>query len=207
MVPEHVWPQGLALLGFRRRTLEAGIAPDQSRLLAIVKLFQYNQCRVLLISTCTGDPYQGNVMGEFRDFLRREYEQDETAWLENMAKLIEEGRTDELDVDNLHDYLLEMARSDRRQVHSRLGVLISHLLKQSGSLGQVASWQRTIVTRREELGELLQSGVLRNYALADLERAYQYGLRLALSEMGDVNPPFPTTCPWSLEQILGLPGT
>ena len=49
--------------------------------------------------------------------LARLYEIDEIAWLEEMCRLIEERRYDELDYKNLSEYLTEMARRDRREVH------------------------------------------------------------------------------------------
>ncbi|MGQ0591183.1 MAG: DUF29 family protein [Gammaproteobacteria bacterium] len=54
------------------------------------------------------------------------YEHDETAWLETMAELIRLGRLDEIDYPNLAEYLADMARRDRREVESRLTVLIVH---------------------------------------------------------------------------------
>src|SRR3954454_5279931 len=64
-----------------------------------------------------------------RDRLTALYERDETAWLEVMAELIRDGRFGELDYENLGEYLADMARRDRREVESRLAVLIAHLLK------------------------------------------------------------------------------
>src|SRR5260370_1122323 len=57
------------------------------------------------------------------------YERDETAWLEAMSELIRLGRLDEVDYPNLAEYLADMARRDRREVESRLTVLIAHALK------------------------------------------------------------------------------
>src|SRR5437762_265465 len=57
------------------------------------------------------------------------YERDETAWLEAMADLIRTGRLDEVDYPNLAEYLADMARRDRREVDSRLVVLLAHVLK------------------------------------------------------------------------------
>ena len=57
------------------------------------------------------------------------YEADETAWLDRMAELIRERRYEELDYSHLQEYLTDMANRDRREVESRLRVLLSHLLK------------------------------------------------------------------------------
>lgn len=57
------------------------------------------------------------------------YEADETAWLERTADLVRTGRFDQLDAGTLAEYLTDMAKRDRREVFSRLVVLLSHLLK------------------------------------------------------------------------------
>src|SRR5437667_12763961 len=57
------------------------------------------------------------------------YERDETAWLEVMSALAASGRFAEMDYRHLSEYLADMARRDRREVFSRLVVLLSHLLK------------------------------------------------------------------------------
>jgi hypothetical protein len=57
------------------------------------------------------------------------FEQDETAWLEIMADLVSKKRFKEIDHRNLSEYLTDMAIRDRREVKSRLVMLLSHLLK------------------------------------------------------------------------------
>ena len=46
------------------------------------------------------------------------YEQDETAWLDIMSKLVAQGRFEELDCGHLSEYLADMAKRDRREVFS-----------------------------------------------------------------------------------------
>jgi len=48
--------------------------------------------------------------------LARLYEADETAWLEQMSKLVGQRRYGELDYKHLSEYLLDMAKRDRREV-------------------------------------------------------------------------------------------
>ena len=57
------------------------------------------------------------------------YESDETAWLEQMANLAAAGRSTELDLINLSEFLAAMAKRDRREVLSRLILLLAHALK------------------------------------------------------------------------------
>src|SRR5206468_4302852 len=98
------------------------------------------------------------------------YEQDETAWLEKTAELIAQRRYAELDHDNLSGYLTDMARRDKREVFSRLILLLTHLLKWDHQPDQRSnSWRGTILAQRRELRLLLESGTLRRYAGEVLE--------------------------------------
>ena len=107
------------------------------------------------------------------------YESDETAWLELTAELIRAGRLNELDYPHLSEYLTDMARRDRREVLSRLTVLIAHLLKWTyQSERRSNGWRTTIVTQRQELDGLLESGVLRNHAVEVLPKAYAYAMEV-----------------------------
>jgi Domain of unknown function DUF29 len=90
------------------------------------------------------------------------YEQDETAWLEIMAGLIAKKRFAELDHRHLSEYLTDMAKRDRREVMSRLVILMSHRLKwQFQPEGQSASWRGIIREQRLQLQLLLESATLR----------------------------------------------
>ena len=53
---------------------------------------------------------------------------DEVAWLEQSASLIRQGQLSRLDVAHLAEYLEDMAKNERREVRSRLVVLLAHLL-------------------------------------------------------------------------------
>jgi hypothetical protein len=57
------------------------------------------------------------------------YEQDETAWLEQTANLVAQQLFGEIDHEHLSQCLSDMARRDKREVSSRLVILISYLLK------------------------------------------------------------------------------
>ncbi len=131
------------------------------------------------------------------------YERDETAWLEAMAQLIRLGRLDEVDYPNLAEYLADMARRDRREVESRLTLMITHALKWAHQPDRRSgSWRGTIVEQRQELEGLVSRGVLRNHAEAVLADAYQKAVERAAAETGLPAETFPLTCPYSLEQLV-----
>jgi hypothetical protein len=131
------------------------------------------------------------------------YEADETAWLEAMSELIEQGRFEELDYDHLSEYLLDMAKRDRREVISRLVVLIKHILKWTyQSKKRTRSWRSTIITQQQELHDLLSGGVLRQHAESNLRLAYSRAVTRAALETNLPRDTFPPGCPFSLDQLL-----
>ena len=131
------------------------------------------------------------------------YEQDETAWLEAMAELIRLGRLDEVDYPNLAEYLADMARRDRREVESRLTVLIAHALKGAHQAERRSGgWKGTIVEQRQELEGLVSRGVLRNHAEAVLADVYRKAVERAAAETGLAAEAFPIACPYTLDQLL-----
>ena len=131
------------------------------------------------------------------------YESDETAWLELMASHAEAGRYEELDLPNLSEFLSSMAKRDRREVLSRLVVLLVHLLKwEKQSERRSGSWHATILEQRRELNNLLESGMLQEHAHAIFSAAYKSARKEAAAETGLAQDTFPADSPWDLEAIL-----
>lgn len=131
------------------------------------------------------------------------YEQDETAWLEAMSNLAAARRFAEMDHLNLSEYLADMAERDRREVSSRLVVLLTHLLRWEHQPEiRSGSWRGTVLEQRRELRKLLESGTLYNHALAVLAEAYEDALKQAAAETGLPRGAFPAECGWDLESLL-----
>jgi hypothetical protein len=131
------------------------------------------------------------------------YEQDETAWLEAMAELAAQGRLSEMDHPHLSEYLADMAKRDRREVFSRLVVLLAHLLKWDRQPDRRSgSWRGTIREQRRELRQLLESATLRNHAEAVFTEAYAEARRQAADETELAVETFPEECGWTLDTTL-----
>lgn len=129
---------------------------------------------------------------------------DETAWLELTAQLVAEGSWGQIDRVNLSEYLTDMAKRDRREVMSRLVVLLTHLLKWNHQSDQrTGSWQATIDLQRLDLGDLLDSRTLFNHAQDVLPKAYERATSQTAKETGLSAKDFPTTCPFTLDGLLG----
>ncbi len=135
------------------------------------------------------------------------YEADETAWLDQTAELIRSGRLDQLDTANLAEYLTDMAKRDRREVFSRLVILLVHLLKWHHQPDRRSgSWQGTILEQQRELRQLLESGSLHNHAVAILAEAYADARKQAAAETDLPRSAFAEECPWDLEAALADQG-
>lgn len=133
------------------------------------------------------------------------YAEDETAWLEAMAALVRRRDLAGLDLDNLGEYLTDMARRDRREVKSRLVVLMAHLLKWEFQRDkQSRSWRTTMLHQRQELADLAGRGALRAHAEAVLPEAYENAVELAASETGAPRTSFPAECPYTIAQLFAI---
>ena len=134
------------------------------------------------------------------------YEADETAWLEATADLARCGRLAEIDADTLAEYLTDMAKRDRRDVFSRLVVLLTHLLKwEYQPTHRSGSWRATIREQRRELRQLLESGTLHDHAAAVLAEAYSEARAQAADETESDVGSFPAENPWSLDEAVNGP--
>jgi hypothetical protein len=133
------------------------------------------------------------------------YEADETAWLEAMVELLRQGAYGDLDYAHLAEYLSDMANRDRREVKSRLIVLIAHVLKWVHQPQRRAkSWSRTIVVQSQELSDAMGQGILRDHAEAVLADAYQKAVKRAATETELPVERFPAQCPYTLDQLLSF---
>jgi hypothetical protein len=96
-----------------------------------------------------------------------------------------------------------MARRDRREVYSRLVVLLTHLLKWDHQPERRSgSWRGTILAQRRELRLLLESGTLRNHAIESLPEAYQEARAQAAAETGLPVTTFPADREYSIDELI-----
>jgi hypothetical protein len=131
------------------------------------------------------------------------YECDFFEWTQQTAELLREGRVSEEDIEHIAEELEDMGKRDRREVHSRLLVLITHLLKWQIQPGKRSlSWTATINQQRDQLQLVLNdSPSLRRVAADKLEIIYRKSAANALSETG-LEIQLPERCPYTLDQIL-----
>ncbi len=131
------------------------------------------------------------------------YLEDETAWLEAMSGLVREGRVDELDLPNLAECLHDMALSQRREVESRIVVLLIHLLKWEFQPARWSrSWLDTLIEQQQALIDEASRGVLLNHGVERLPASYGKAVRRAAAQTGLPVSRFPKECPYTFDQLL-----
>ncbi len=134
----------------------------------------------------------------------RLYEQDFWLWTQAMAEALKSGNLSQLDLENLAEEVGSLGRSDRRELQSRLTVLLMHLLKwQFQSDMRSGSWRGTLAEQRIRVAKLLkESPSLRSFFEASVNECYDDATVKASEETGLVIATFPRTCPYDIEDIL-----
>jgi hypothetical protein len=132
------------------------------------------------------------------------YETDFFLWTQTQADLLRARRFDELDLDHLIDEVASVGASDKREIRSRLTVLITHLLKWKYQPGcRSSSWKGTISEQRAALAELIDaSPSLRRYPGDVFATAYMTGRSKASEQTGIDFTLFPEQPPFSVDEAL-----
>ena len=140
------------------------------------------------------------------------YQTDYAAWARRNAELLRERRFDALDIEHLMEELSDISKSDRRELHSRLLVLIAHLLKWEFQYQDLTdrwrefkgdSWRSTIIEQRDQIAGLLQeSPGLKSQLNEAIAGAYSAAVKLAHKETRLPLTTFPVVCAYRADQLL-----
>ncbi len=132
------------------------------------------------------------------------HDEDYYAWTQQQAQLLKQGRLADLDLEYLIEELESMGASEKRELMSRLTVLLTHLLKwQYQSERRGVSWRLTIAEQRRAIRRLLDdSPSLRPKLTEFIASEYSDARSDAMYETSLPKSIFPIQCPYSLAQIL-----
>jgi Domain of unknown function DUF29 len=132
------------------------------------------------------------------------YDRDFHAWANEQAALLRSGQLSAADIDHIAEEIESMGRSEKRELVSRMTVLLLHLLKwrfQPGLRG--ASWEASVRVQRIRLAEHLADNPSLRPGLAEaITSAYRVGRLEAAGETGLAAKAFPDLCPWSVAEIM-----
>lgn len=138
------------------------------------------------------------------------YARDYYTWALEQGRALRERRPDALDWDNLAEELEDLARSDARSLKSQLARLMAHLLKwqlraapRKRSKRTANSWRASIEGVRDEIRDLLdESPGLKRLMPELFRKAFPMAVNRAGQETGLAKSVFPSSCPWSFEQVM-----
>jgi hypothetical protein len=135
-----------------------------------------------------------------------DYDQDILSWADQQAALLRAGRLDLLDIAHIADEIEDVGRSEKRELASRMAVLLAHLLKwQAQPAYRGRSWERTIRAQRKAIRLHLEEVPSLKAVLCDprgQDLVWADAVSKAAQETGLED--FPEECPWALAtEVLG----
>lgn len=132
------------------------------------------------------------------------YAEDYFAWTQDQVAALKAGQFDRLDLENLAEEVGDLGRLVKREIASRLNVLLVHLLKwRFRPDRRSSSWKATIAEqRRRILVELSESPSLKVYPARLLGEEYETARLRAAGETLLPENAFPPTCPFAIADIL-----
>lgn len=132
------------------------------------------------------------------------YEQDFYLWTQITAEQLKKNKFNEIDITNLIEEIESMGRSEKRELKSRLVVLLMHLLKWHYQPEKRSeSWRSTITEQRICIEGLLEDSPSLKPTLSEVfEDCYQKARLKASDETGIKLNFFPKESPFSLEETL-----
>jgi hypothetical protein len=132
------------------------------------------------------------------------YESDFYGWTTDTAEALKRRDFQSVDIVNLLEEIESMGRSEARELSSRLGQLLMHLLKWEYQwLLRSKSWTNTIDIQRHRVARVLNKNPSLRSRLPDIiEDAYDDARLAAEKETGMPIKTFPAQCPYSAESIF-----
>lgn len=132
------------------------------------------------------------------------YETDFHAWAMEQAATIRRLRPAGVDVDNIAEELETLGRSEKKEILSRLDVLLLHLLKfRHQPEKRKGGWEASIRVQRSRLKKVLaENPSLQRLPAQELASEYRDVRDEAIAETGLPESTFPETCPFTIEEIM-----
>ncbi len=131
------------------------------------------------------------------------YDTDFYRWTQEQAALLRAGNLSALDLEHLGEEVESMGKGEKRELLSRLSVLLAHLLKWHFQPGlRSRSGSATVKEQRKMLALLIEDNPSLKTSLPEtLRDAYELAVLMAERETGLPDQAFPSACPYSVEQI------
>lgn len=132
------------------------------------------------------------------------YDHDFYAWANEQAALLRAGDLSAADIEHIAEEIESMGKTEKRELISRLQVLLLHLLKwQVQPARRGTSWRNTVRIQRLDLADHLADNPSLKTRIEDrIANAYRKAVIQASDETGLPESCFPAACPWDYAQIV-----
>ena len=132
------------------------------------------------------------------------YDRDFYRWANEQAALLRAGKLSAADIENIAEEIESMGRSEKRELVSRLEVLLTHLLKwQYQPERRGASWEASIGNTRDALARHMADNPSLKAKLPEaMADAYRAARRTAAAETTKAQSVFPAECPWPFDEAM-----
>jgi hypothetical protein len=133
-----------------------------------------------------------------------DYEQDLALWYQRQAELLRDRRFDELDLENLIEELEVAGKNLRRELASRLEILLMILLKCQFQHQRISgNWLSTLGEQRSQIEKLIEDNPSFGPGVMEVAvKVYPKAMRRAASETRLLPDVFPPTDSYSKEQLF-----
>ncbi|HLO88662.1 MAG TPA: DUF29 domain-containing protein [Nostocaceae cyanobacterium] len=132
------------------------------------------------------------------------YDQHFYLWTQTIVQNLKENKLNEIDIPNLIEEIESIGRSEKRELKSRLIVLLMHLLKWQYQPGKRSeSWRSTITEQHICIEALLEDSPSLRPLLTEAFADCYAKARLKASEETGIKLNFlPQESPFSLEEVV-----
>ncbi|CAO3354320.1 DUF29 domain-containing protein [Azospirillum melinis] len=132
------------------------------------------------------------------------YDRDFYAWANEQAALLRAGKLDSADIEHIAEEIESMGKAEKRELVSRLRVLLHLLLKwehQPARRGN--SWRLSIANSRDEIETHMRDNPSLKSKLGEsIADAYRLARRDAAAETGIDEAVFAVQCLWSFAEMM-----
>ena len=132
------------------------------------------------------------------------YDQDFYAWANEQAALLRAGKLSEADIEHIAEEVESLGKTEKRELVSRLIVLMAHLLKwrfQPNLRGR--SWKLTIDEQRIAIDAHLSDNPSLKTVIPEATALAYRQARIGAQRESDLDASvFPAQCPWTFDEMM-----
>ncbi|MFZ3179848.1 MAG: DUF29 domain-containing protein [Methylocystis silviterrae] len=149
-------------------------------------------------------PRRADKSAEGKMAASRLYDQDFYAWANEQAALLRAGKLGEADIEHIAEEVESLGKTEKRELVSRLIVLMVHLLKwrfQPSLRGQ--SWKLSVDEQRIAIDAHLADNPSLKTVVAEATALAYRQARIGAQRETDLDASvFPAQCPWTFEEMM-----